>query len=111
MNPFYIYLWGQADYFKAFFATLAFVVFVWEVGSVVYNYLEGDDKAGINKLRATLAALFLFIASAIPNSKTIAAMFVLPEIAKSKAIQEDLPEIYDMAIKQLKASISEKAEK
>lgn len=47
------------------------------------------------------------ISVAVPSSKVVACMYVLPQIASSKVIQQDLPEIYDMAIKSLKDTIKE----
>lgn len=48
---------------------------------------------------------------AMPNSKTVALMIILPKIAESKAIQTDLPEIYDDAVAALKSYLKPKEEK
>ena len=42
----------------------------------------------------------------IPTSNTIAMMVVIPEIAKSKVIQTDLPDLYNAAVSALKAAIA-----
>jgi len=52
-------------------------------------------------------ALWVFFAF-IPSSKTIAMMVIIPKIADSKAVQQDLPEIYDLAIKALKEQLTPK---
>ena len=38
----------------------------------------------------------------IPSSSTIAMMVVIPEIAHSKVVQQDLPDIYNAAVEALK---------
>lgn len=110
MNPFYIYLWGQADTLKEFLMSGGFVIFTIAVIYSFYHLIMNEELI-VSKFALVLSAITIIFGALIPSSKTIAAMVIIPEIAKSKAIQEDLPEIYDMAIKQLKASISEKTEK
>lgn len=46
-------------------------------------------------------AVYVFV----PRSNTIAMMVVIPEIAQSKVIQEDLPDLYNTAIEALKSSL------
>lgn len=56
--------------------------------------------------------IFGFLWTLTPNTKTLAAMYVVPSIVNSKAIQQDVPEIYNLAIEKLKETINtKKAEK
>ncbi len=60
-------------------------------------------------IRSFIAGLFTVLLSAlIPTSNTIAMMAVIPEIAHSKVIQTDLPDLYEIAIKALKEQIAPK---
>lgn len=51
-------------------------------------------------------SVFLWIVvTLIPSSNTVAMMVVIPKIAESKAIQQDLPDLYNAAVEALKASL------
>lgn len=60
----------------------------------------------LSKIFGALAGLFFFVSAFIPTSNTIAMMVVIPEIAKSKVIQTDLPDLYNAAVSALKAAIA-----
>jgi hypothetical protein len=47
----------------------------------------------------------------LPRSNTVAMMVVIPKIAESKAIQQDLPDIYNAAVDALKSKLVEQAKK
>jgi hypothetical protein len=53
----------------------------------------------------TVAAIFAILGALVPTSKTIAMMVVIPAIANSKVIQQDLPDIYNAAVEALKSSL------
>ena len=57
---------------------------------------------------APLFAATLIVHMMLPSSKTVAMMVVVPAISQSKAIQQDLPDIYNMAIDALKAQLTPK---
>lgn len=118
MTPLNIYLWQQADTFGNSLCMLAsvcgllgamitaFSVVAWAEGFFEKVMLDACRKIGIRAvitcvITATLATL-------LPSSKTIALMYVLPEIANSKVMQQDVPELYDMAVKALKDQLSSK---
>ena len=77
---------------------------------------DNDDDAksfrkGLLRAWRTLIPVVLFTwlgCILIPSSSTIAMMVVIPKIAESKAIQQDLPDIYELAIKTLKDELQKK---
>ena len=59
--------------------------------------------------RLPFGAMVLWVLFALtPSSKTIAMMVVIPKIVDSKVVQQDLPEIYDLALKALKEQLTPK---
>lgn len=52
----------------------------------------------------------LLLGTLLPNSKQFAAIKVLPAIYESKAIQKDLPELYEVAVEFLKENLNPKPE-
>lgn len=55
-----------------------------------------------------ILALSLTASVLMPSSKTIAMMVIIPKLAESKALQQDIPELYDLALKSLKEQITPK---
>lgn len=124
MTPFNIYIWQQADAFKSIFSPFGFLgwlsLVLLGISAIVrmaYVSDEGDNPedpflktlkpvqrwlAGVASTGITLTLL----AAAIPSSKTIALMVALPAIAKSEPIQQDLPEIYQLAKEALKEQLT-----
>lgn len=116
MTPLNIYLWQTAD--KLLMASVVTTVILGSVFVFGMSFfssegsrLKKEEAAFVVKTLKLLGALtFISFASAIliPSSKTIALMYVLPEIANSKVMQQDVPELYDMAVKALKDQLSSK---
>lgn len=118
MTPFNIYLWQQADSFGN--SLLLFSLACGSLGAVatIFSFLaeaEGDfEKTTLDACRkiairaVTTCVIAATLATLLPSSKTIALMYVLPEIANSKVMQQDVPELYDMAVKALKDQLSSK---
>lgn len=124
MLPLFIYFFGIAD---KLISTAYFLSWILGIVSVIgliiaysiksANYSDVYDEAEGNKLKERIVKYFkrlyiyhilcVFIYVLIPSSKTIACMYVIPQIASSKVIQQDLPEIYDMAVSALKENIKE----
>lgn len=50
--------------------------------------------------------LLIVLANLVPTSKTVAMMVIIPEIAHSKVVQQDLPDIYNAAVKALKDQLA-----
>lgn len=84
----------------------AFSVVAWAEGFLEKTTLDACRKIGIRAV--TTCVITATLAPLLPSSKTIALMYVLPEIANSKVMQQDVPELYDMAIKALKDQLSSK---
>lgn len=119
-----IYFYGIADKISS---SLQFLIWVFGIVSILGalitscnpaakfsdNYDEEEGKIEKGKFLKFFKRLYIFhviffvFYIAVPSSKTIACMYVIPEITNSKAIQKDLPEIYDMAISALKENIKE----
>ena len=109
---FTIYLWGLLDDLKVVASIASGCTFI---SSVFFIARYSDDEEDADKRRAfkslVLAIPTLAIAVAIPSSKTFAAMVVLPKIARSEAVQKDIPELYNAAIEKLKSELSLTPEK
>lgn len=108
LTPFNIYIWQQADSvgnFLTILLTLTSFLFLWFVVAAWENNNESETKLYFKRLCASLFGLFL--STCLPSSKTIAMMYVVPSVAESKIIQEDAPEIYNMAVESLKSWIKE----
>lgn len=45
---------------------------------------------------------------AIPSTKEMAAIIIIPKLTESEIVKRDIPEIYDLAIKYLKTELTEK---
>lgn len=43
----------------------------------------------------------------LPTTRTACAIYLVPRIVESKVIQEDLPEIYNLAVERLKTELKE----
>lgn len=104
ISPWTIYLWQLADDLKNLLAVPSIAVGILSAIALGVAFLE-DEKTVI-KL-AVKAILFIafplgFMSALIPSSRTIAMMVVIPRLTESKAVQTDLPELYDIAIKTLK---------
>lgn len=113
MTPFYIYLWGTVDNLRD--VAIGLIVFPLLVAVITSGVILGmgdglEDKLlkqleKLRKIAAYLLVLACLIRALVPTSTTLACMIVLPEIAASKAIQKDAPELYNIAIEALKKSI------
>lgn len=108
-----IYFWQLADELKdtcnLIGALLAVCVAV-AAFICLFVYVEdiNTGKAPAKRalfLSSSLALVNLLLSTFLPSSSTVAMMVVVPEIAHSKVIQQDLPDIYNAAIESLKTAI------
>lgn len=133
LSPLTIYLWQLADKLDTPMSVLSsisgvsalimFIILMFQIHSVGYykakNTAHGnyaDDLGGAESLVALLRPWFhrtlgIFFVSFslvmfVPSSNTIAMMLIIPKIADSKVIQQDLPDVYNAAISALKAAIT-----
>lgn len=133
ISPLTIYLWQLADRFvwasctiTTILGVVSFVALVtWAVtwGNTSMNRSLGEDhnaiaprvaqakenlpKCKMWAVRLVSGLLFWVGLSAfLPSSNTIAMMVIIPEIAHSKVVQQDLPDIYNAAVKALKDQLA-----
>jgi FtsH-binding integral membrane protein len=112
MNPLLIYYWGQADTIIAALQIISTVVSIVGLVSYLFGVEEFHSIIPVARKLMISGILGLFVSVFLPSSKTTAAMVVIPAIIESKAIQQDLPEIYNAAVDALKAQLKDsKAEK
>lgn len=121
ISPFTVYLWQQADRFNSFATCIGVIALVLLVISMIACVAtrcaaksNSDDSLlgaseSLLKFAATMIVL-VFASSLVPTTKTVAMAYAIPKIVQSKAVQQDLPELYDMAIKSLKEQLSPKVE-
>lgn len=113
LTPFTIYIWGISEQLGT---TLDILSFLFGAASIlativlVATKVEGEEEVFkavrpyANKVFAAFAVSILG-ATLIPDKKTIACMVVLPAIAESRAVQQDLPELYSLAVEALKEQL------
>lgn len=129
-----IYLWQQADVFRALCFSLAIVSLF---GVALLSFAKNEETQSLNRRKGSsfnfaqedlakieeqiqwllvkrkwaLAAFFTLgmLGMVIPSTKTIALMVTLPAIANSEPVQKDLPELYQLAKEALKEQVSGKA--
>lgn len=116
ITPWTIYIWQQADVIVDFCRTALTPSVILALFGWIFTAMAGNPDIGFSpgvgrpcRIIAIIASgctlLFLLLHALIPRSNTIAMMYVLPEIANSRVVQQDLPEIYDAAIKALKQQL------
>lgn len=114
ITPLTIYLWQITDKIITSSFVFAVILGLAVLFSVIFYCVsksDGDDGAAeLLIFKASIMPFILSLAMTVllPSSKTIAMMVVIPKIAESKVIQQDLPDIYNAAIKSLKEQLAEK---
>lgn len=109
MNPWLIYAWSQADAVRAALGIAGILIAGGGFLSIVTAW-DFDHSPSRHVGIATVLGIVLgLVALALPSSRTIALMYVLPRVADSEAIQQDVPELYHLAVDALKAELSETA--
>jgi len=111
VNPIYVYLWQQADTIcvSLYIATTSVI----GIGAIMAGPIAGktNDKSEAVSLSRTgkrllaLGCIFGLFSALMPKSDAVALIYVIPRIAESQAVQQDLPEVYKMAIKKLKETL------
>ena len=113
ISPFTVYLVMQADSIKTVAVGFATITGFAAVITTVFKYFGRDqltesEVAAMDKWqpRVAMATVALAVlAAALPPTKTLAAMIIVPAIANSDAIQKDVPEIYELAKDRLKEAL------
>ncbi len=103
-----IYLWQLADSLRSLMGALAFVSFFAAFAVILWCAMwieETKLKRWQVVLLLATPVVFSVLRALIPTSKTVAMMVVVPGIVESRVIKEDLPEVYDAALKALKSQL------
>ena len=97
-----VYWVMQADNFKDVLAVLGGVGIILSVMSYGMSFTEGVDEIKTKQIRPILKRLFfcslfaITVSLFIPNSKTMAAMVILPTITSDKVIDTISPEAKEL---------------
>lgn len=126
MNPWIIYLVMKADMLCVAMGAIGVISLVISLLAIITKYDNLPDKDGRffgederryklaswwMKRAFCLAVLFIPLAGLMPNTKTLAAMYIVPKVFESKVVKEDVPELYDLALEAVKRSlVSNKSE-
>lgn len=118
ITPWTIYLWQLADTLDDFLSTFAIVMLVPAAAIILLSLMAQADGAmeekTANKARklsfiaVACGVCLAFAATIVPSSKTIAMMVIIPKIADSKVLQQDVPDLYNAAIEALKDHLKKK---
>lgn len=112
ITPFEIYCVLTADNVSVALCVAAILLFTILLVTATISFLEDDEVCRkVSKLCLAPFVLCFLGAVLVPDTKTLAAMYVVPAIADSKAIQQDVPEIYNRAVDRLKETLKPQAEK
>jgi hypothetical protein len=122
ISPWLIYFWQLADKVVVTSAILTIVTLLFCLIFTVVSAAETEHKVDEwckthrksrrpTIFRSLITGITLLLFSvATPSSKTIALMVVVPQLVDSKIIQQDLPDIYNLAVDTLKSELSVKKE-
>lgn len=109
-----IYFWQLADRLLKSLEFISGILAIALLFSIVFLVGTNLDKGleavkplarGMTWILAPCFFLSYAALTLVPSSNTIAMMVVIPKIAESKAIQQDLPDIYNAAVEALKSSL------
>lgn len=84
-------------------------------GVLADNYSPSDGKSARAVLKTGLTGLAIglvcFVGYAFtPNSKTVAAMYLVPALTQNETIQGDLEDVYALGMERLKELLTEEKE-
>lgn len=112
VTPSMLYWLTRLDNINATFCTLAFLGGLAFVFSAFFYIMTKCDDACDEMSKKVASTAFKIIAplwllgvvGAIftPTSKEMAMIYVVPHIAESQVIKQDIPELYDMGVAALK---------
>ncbi len=107
MSPWLIYAWLQVDAVRAVFGTASVLGIFFGCMAGVFAFTDGIAVPGWARAAVVSGAIVGLVTLALPSSRTIALMYVLPRVADSEVIQRDVPELYRMAVDALKSQLSD----
>ena len=111
ITPLTIYLWQLADKIATSLQTVSGFILAFAVICIVVSTFPELDEEVANRSRkkgsrAFLISMALFLsATLIPSSNTVAMMVIVPRIAESKVLQQDVPDIYNAAVQAVKDAL------
>lgn len=119
LTPFTVYLIMQADTIWVILMVLAIVFFIATIvvlimrGVALSESWDDEDIARIPSRTKLIAATLFFLAATalMPSTKTLCVTVLAPAIADSKAVQQDLPELYNLAVGKLREQLAPAEEK
>lgn len=102
-----IYLWGILGRVEVVLVISVIITGITSLFVTMAWLFEGfDDENRVRFKMYAAFALSLLLTVVVPTRETFAAMYVLPAIAKSEAVQKDLPEVYNMAVDFMKKQLT-----
>jgi hypothetical protein len=119
VTPLTIYLWQLCDEVKIVFNAISIIILI-SIAIIVFltfltdgELLPDANEDALKLWKWVKRAIIVMCISAvvgaiIPSSKTIAMMVVIPNLAESKVIQQDLPDLYNAAVQSLKDQLTKK---
>ena len=119
ISPFEVYLVMQLDSLKGMFSVLTGVCVVFGVilaatlpiwADEHLPLFKGAPEAGMKWFKRVVAAglLFLFVGTALPSTKTAAAMIVLPALTSEEVVKplgDEARELYQLAKDALRKAV------
>ena len=108
ITPGFIYLVTVLENLKFAFPMMVFTAFCVLIGSWSWASMcaetlrERETSLKIAKLSVLAVLGFVFLQIFIPSGKTLAAMYILPPIVNSEAVQKLPSELTDLAIEWLR---------
>ena len=113
ITPLNIYLIMQADKISSALFTISTIAIVVVILAFIWHDVNRDcygNQGKINPITKSMItgiiATFL-LATAIPSTKTLCMMYALPAIVNSKVVQNDFPELYNIALQATKEKLQE----
>jgi len=102
-----IYLWGLLGKVEVL-TTLVAVFSGFATAIAVFTAFVVEDERAEPWIprAASVFVVAVLLAVFVPSKQTFAAMYVLPALAKSEAVQKDLPEVYGMAVDFVKKQLT-----
>jgi len=102
-----IYLWGLLGKVEVLTALVAvFSGCATAIAVFIAVFIEDKRAEPWIPRAASVFVVAVLLAVFAPSKQTFAAMYVLPALAKSEAVQKDLPEVYGMAVDFVKKQLT-----
>lgn len=109
ITPLTIYLWQLADKVQGMFCAASIVLAIIIFLILFICTVEECTPPWKTLMTFTVGFVLSILAYLIvPSSNTVAMMVVIPKIAESKAVQQDLPDLYNAAVQALKDQLIKK---